>query len=155
MLSTRRIHTQIKTKSGAHEINTRGRGPHLQPRRVREVALRRLRVVVPPVPHGAAGGADGEPAAVELVARAVAELGRLVYDLDQPTTHQAASGCVGGASFTGQPVSGRTRSSSLSHSLRLALFPTPSLSRPLSLFSIFARLALSATATAKGASREW
>lgn len=54
---------------------------HLQPRRVREVALRRLRVVVPAVTHGAAWGADGEPATVELVSRAIPELGCFIHDL--------------------------------------------------------------------------
>lgn len=40
-------------------------------------------MVVPAVPHGAARGADGEPAAVELVARAIPKLCSLVHDLDE------------------------------------------------------------------------
>lgn len=59
------------------------RTAHFQSRRVREVALRRLRMVVPTVPHGAARGADREAAAVELVARAIPKLCRLIHDLNE------------------------------------------------------------------------
>jgi len=48
---------------------------------VAEVCLRRLGVVVAAVTHRSAGGADGQAAAVELVAGSVAELGRLVDQL--------------------------------------------------------------------------
>lgn len=43
-------------------------------------------MVVPAVPHGAARGADREPAAVELVARAIPKLGSLVHDLNEQTS---------------------------------------------------------------------
>mmetsp|Transcript_70287 Transcript_70287/g.186938 ORF Transcript_70287/g.186938 Transcript_70287/m.186938 type:complete len:300 (-) Transcript_70287:78-977(-) len=54
---------------------------HLEAGRVRKIGLRRLRVVVAAVADGARRRADGETADVELAARAVPELGRLVADL--------------------------------------------------------------------------
>ena len=54
---------------------------YLETRAVGEEGLRGLGVVMATVADSAAGGADGETPAVELVARPVAVLGRLVHNL--------------------------------------------------------------------------
>lgn len=58
-------------------------------------------MVVPAVSHGAAWGADGKPAAVELVPRAIPELGCFVHDLDKESRERRGGGGVATASREG------------------------------------------------------
>ena len=63
------------------QVLSKERGACLEARRVRELRLGHLAVVQRAVSDRAARRADREAAAVELVARAVPVLGRLVHDL--------------------------------------------------------------------------